>query len=641
MKRTLGPAGRRTPAAGRFGAALTAVAVATFAVADVTAAAVTATPVIAVAMPAAVTVAATASATAAAPTTPTAPAANSPDTEDAVRRLHALFDAQWERDLRDNPIMATYLGDRRYDDRWPVFTRAELDRTRAADEQALKDLAAIPRDALPPDERVNYDLFRRDYGNRVAVTRFHPEAYSVSASGGPQTINEIAELLPFATAADYENWLKRLETLPAYLDQYATMLRDAAREKRTVPRVLMERVLPQLALQLVDAPEKSPFWEPFARIPATISAADRERIVARARAAIVDRVVPAYRRFDAFFRTEYLPRTRTTVGLWDTPDGIAYYSNRAQYHTTTDLTPERIHQLGLQEVARIQAEMQKVMDEVGFKGTRQEFFAKLRTDPQFYYATPDELFRAYVVAAKLIEPELPKLFGRLYRTPFGVRPIPDTSAPNTTTAYYQPPSADGRRAGYYYVNLYRPEVRPKYEIEVLTVHESVPGHHLQIALQQELGEQPNFRRFGGYTAFAEGWALYSERLGYDLGLYKDPYSRFGQLTYDMWRAVRLVVDTGLHVKKWTRQQAIDYFKDNAAKTEQDIVNEIDRYIGDPGQALAYKIGQLKILELRANASRELGAKFDLRAFHDVVLASGSVPLDVLEGNVNAWIAAQR
>jgi uncharacterized protein (DUF885 family) len=572
-----------------------------------------------------------------------APAATSAvdGTADAVRRLHALFDAQWERDLRDNPIMATYLGDRRYDDRWPVFTRAELDRSRAADERALQDLAAIPRDALPPAERVNYDLFRRDYGARVAVTRFHPEAYSISASGGPQTINEIAELLPFATAADYDRWLTRLETLPAYLDQYATMLRDGVREKRTLPRVLMERVLPQLALQLVDAPEKSPFWEPFTRIPATIPAADRERIVARARAAIGERVVPAYRRFDAFFRAEYLPKTRTTVGLWDTPDGVAFYSNRAQYHTTTDLTPDRIHELGLQEVARIQAEMQKVMDEVGFKGTRQEFFAKLRSDPQFYYATPDELFRAYVVTAKLIEPELPKLFGKLYRTPFGVRPIPDTSAPNTTTAYYQPPSADGRRAGYYYVNLYRPEVRPKYEIEVLTVHESVPGHHLQIALQQEIGEQPNFRRFGGYTAFAEGWALYSERLGYDLGLYRDPYSRFGQLTYDMWRAVRLVVDTGLHVKKWTRQQAIDYFKDNAAKTEQDIVNEIDRYIGDPGQALAYKIGQLKILELRAKASRELGTKFDLRAFHDVVLASGSVPLDVLEANVDAWLATQR
>jgi uncharacterized protein (DUF885 family) len=569
------------------------------------------------------------------------PAATADASTDAARRLHALFDAQWERDLRDNPLMATYLGDRRYDDRWPEFTRATIERTKAADAQVLKDLAEIPRDALPPAEQLNYDLFRRDYEGRVAVARFHPEAYSLSAASGPQTLNEVAELLPFASVSDYENWLKRLDALPAYLDQYAAMLREGAAQKRTVPRVLMERVLPQLALQIVDAPEKSPFWGPFTSYPDAIPAADRERLTARARQTIATRVVPAYRRFDAFFRTEYLPKTRTTVGLWDTPDGVAYYANRAKYHTTTDLTPERIHEIGLQEVARIQGEMQKVMDEVGFTGTRQQFFAKLRSDKQFYYATPDELFRAYVVAAKTIEPELPKLFGRLYRTPFGIRPIPDTSAPNTTTAYYQPPSADGRRAGYYYVNLYRPEVRPKYEIEVLSVHESVPGHHLQIALQQELGDQPNFRRFGGYTAYIEGWGLYSERLGYDLGLYKDPYSRFGQLTYDMWRAVRLVVDTGLHVKKWSRQQAIDYFEDNAAKTHQDIVNEIDRYIADPGQALAYKIGQLKLLELRAKATRELGAKFDIRAFHDAVLASGAVPLDVLERNVDAWIATQR
>lgn len=576
-----------------------------------------------------------------APAPASGPAAADAGRTDPVARLHALFAAQWERDLQDNPLFATYLGDRRFDDRWPEFTRAAIERTNAANARVLEELAAIPRDALPPPEQLNHDLFRKEYENRVAVARFHPEAYAISASSGPQTLNEVAELLPFASVADYENWLQRLEALPAYLAQFEAMLREGAAQKRTQPRVLMERVLPQLQLQLVDAPERSPFWSPFASFPDAIPAADRERLAARARTVIGERVVPAYRRFDRFFRTEYLPKTRTSVGLWDTPDGVAFYANRARYHTTTDLAPERIHEIGLQEVARIQREMQKVMDEVGFTGTRQEFFAKLRTDPQFYYATPDELFRAYVVAAKLIEPELPKLFGKLYRTPFGVRPIPATSAPNTTTAYYQPPSADGKRAAYYYVNLYRPEVRPKYEVEVLTVHESVPGHHLQIALAQEQTEQPMFRRFGNYTGYIEGWALYSERLGYDLGLYRDPYSRFGQLTYDMWRAVRLVVDTGLHVKRWSRQQAIDYFRDNAAKTEQDIVNEIDRYIGDPGQALAYKIGQLQILELRAKAQAALGDRFDVRAFHDTVLASGAVPLDVLARNVDAWIAAER
>jgi prolyl oligopeptidase len=285
--------------------------------------------------------------------------------------------------------------------------------------------------------------------------------------------------------------------------------------------------------------------------------------------------------------------------------------------------------------------MQKVMDEVGFKGTLTEFFQHLRTDPQFYYKTGDELFRAYAYIVKMIDPDLPKLFGKLYRTPFGLRAIPDNSAPNTTTAYYQGPSLDGSRPGYYYVNLHRPEVRPKYEMEVLSVHEASPGHHLQIALAQEQTGLPTFRRAGGFTAYVEGWGLYSERLGYDLGLYRDPYSRFGQLTYDQWRAVRLVVDTGLHDMEWTRQQAIDYFMANAAKTEADIVNEIDRYISNPGQALAYKIGQLKFLELRARAEQALGDRYDIRAFHDTVLATGAVPLDILERTVDEWIAAQK
>ncbi len=283
--------------------------------------------------------------------------------------------------------------------------------------------------------------------------------------------------------------------------------------------------------------------------------------------------------------------------------------------------------------------MDKIIREVGFQGSFAEFLDFLRTDKRFYYATPDELFRAYAVLAKQIDPELVKLFKRLPRTPYGVRPIPATSAPNTTTAYYQGPALDGSRAGYYYVNLYRPEVRPKYEMEVLTLHEAVPGHHLQISLAQEQDDLPPFRRNAEHTAYVEGWALYTESLGDRLGLYKDPYSRFGQLTYDMWRAVRLVVDTGIHAKHWTRQQAIDYFKANAAKTEADIINEVDRYISWPGQALAYKIGQLKILELRGEAERQLGARFDIRDFHDEVLRNGAVPLDVLEKQIRSWIAA--
>lgn len=560
---------------------------------------------------------------------------------DATADLHALFDREWERDLADFPIGATYVGDTRYNDRLPDISPAAQATREAADARVLEDLARIPRDALPAAEQLSYDLFRHEYETRRAAAPFHGEYYSIEAGGGPQSLDELAEVTPLATAADYEAWISRMRALPAYLAQYGERLRRGVKEKRTQPRAVMQRVLDPLAKQVVDRPEDSPFFAAFRSYPDAIAPADRERLTAEAKQVIAGSVVPAYRKFQAIFRDEYLPATRETVGLWDTPDGRAYYAFLARYHTTTSLTPEEIHAVGLKEVARNRDEMQAVMDEVGFKGTLAEFFTTLRTDPQFYYRTGDELLRGYAVIAKQIDPELPRLFGKLYRTPFGIRPIPENSAPNTTTAYYQGPSLDGSRPGYYYVNLYRPEVRPKWEMEVLTVHEAAPGHHLQIALAQEQTGLPMFRRAGGYTAFVEGWGLYSERLGYDLGLYKDPYSRFGQLTYDQWRAIRLVVDTGIHTMQWTRQQAIDYFMANAAKTEADIVNEIDRYISNPGQALAYKIGQLKLLELRERARAALGARFDIRAFHDSVLANGAVPLDVLEENVDAWIAAQK
>jgi uncharacterized protein (DUF885 family) len=404
----------------------------------------------------------------------------------------------------------------------------------------------------------------------------------------------------------------------------------------------MQRIPAQLALQNVTRAEDSPFHAPFARFPDDMDAATRLRLAAAGRSAIERVVLPAYARFTKAFNEEYLPATRESVGIFDTPDGAAYYRERIAYHTTVpSLEADRIHEIGLGEVRRIRAEMLAIKDKVGFKGSLQEFFTFLRTDSQFYYKSSQELFEGYLAVSKRIDPNLVRLFGKLPRTPYGLRPIPMSSAPNTTTAYYQGPAVDGSRPGYYYVNLYRPEVRPKYEMEVLSVHEAVPGHHLQIALAMEQASMPDFRRNAGYTAYIEGWGLYSESLGEELGLYQDPYSKFGQLTYDMWRAVRLVVDTGMHSKGWSRQQAIDFFKDNAAKTEADIVNEIDRYISWPGQALAYKIGQLRIIALRREAEAALGERFDIRTFHDTVLSTGAVPLDLMEQHVRSWINATK
>jgi len=556
-----------------------------------------------------------------------------------IQALHALFDATWQRDMAENPLLASYYGETAYNHLWPDLSPAAEARAHAANADALARLRALPRSALPAEEQLNHALFEHLLQARLALQPLHPEAYSITARDGPQSLNELSELMPLGSPAEVEVWLQRLQGLPDYLAQFEALLARSARDGRTQPRLLMERVLPQLAMQLVDEPTQSPFYAAFRQLPAAMPGVPA--LQARARALIANRIVPAYRRFEAFFRSRYLPACRDSVGIWDTPDGLAYYQNRIEHHTSTTLTATEIHAIGLAEVARLHGEMQQVMDQLGFQGSKAEFFAKLRSDPQFYYDTPEALFAAYVMAAKRIEPELPRLFGKLPRSPYGVRAIPATSAPNTTAAYYSGPSVDGTRAGYYYVNLYRPEMRPRYEIEVLTAHEAVPGHHLQIALAQEQQDLPKFRRFADINAYVEGWALYAERLGYELGLYQDPYARFGQLTYDMWRAVRLVVDTGLHAMRWTRAQAIDYFRANAAKTEVDIVNEIDRYIGWPGQALSYKIGQLRMLALRAKAEAALGPRFDVRGYHDLILAGGALPLDMLEARLDQWIAAQR
>ena len=552
----------------------------------------------------------------------------------------ALLDEVWQWRLAAYPTFASDLGDKRYNDRWEDLSLDAIERRQDELREFLRRLYLIDRTALDEDGKLNYELFRRDLQNTVDEAGFKGYLMPFDHRGGVQNLDITAQSLTFATVKDYEDWLSRLGKLDVYIEQTIAVAERGHKAGYMAPKVLMQRIPDQIAIQLVDDAGASPYYAPFESMPDSISAADQERLRAAARDTISKTVVPAYRKLDRYFTDTYLPASRESVGLSTLPNGSAWYEFLARRYTTTSMTPDQIHRLGLDEVRRIHDEMQKVIDDLGFDGGFAAFLEFLRTDPRFYYDNPDDLYEAYLATSKRIDPELVKLFGKLPRMPYGVKPIPASIAPDTTTAYYTAPAADGSRAGTYWVNLYKPEVRPKYEIEVLTTHEAVPGHHLQIALQQELGTMPPFRRYLGFTAFVEGWGLYSESLGYDLGLYKDPYSRFGQLTYEMWRAVRLVVDTGIHYSGWTRQQAIEFFEANAAKTHADIVNEIDRYIANPGQALAYKIGQLKIQAIRERAERTLGDRFDIRAFHDALLSGGALPLDILEQHMDAWISAQ-
>jgi uncharacterized protein (DUF885 family) len=555
--------------------------------------------------------------------------------------LLKLFDTTWQEDLADDPLSATQLGDPRFNDKWPDMSLEAIDRRQKKNYTRLQALTKINREKLDKADQLNYDLFQREVKTRIEEYQFKPWMFASRTGDGPQALAEVAEYAPFATVKDYDNWIARLNTTGVYVDQWILLLTQGTTERLTQPRVVINKVLEQLKGPLTADPEANPFYVPFKKMPAGIPAAEQARLIAAGKAAVQVVAIPAFQRFDKFFRDVYLPASRDTVGIYDIPGGEQYYRNRIKYHTTVDnMDAARIHNLGLEEVKRIRAEMEKTLEGINFLGTLEQFLGFMRTDPRFFYKTPEELMAAYTKTARGIEPQLPKLFGRLPKTPFGIRAIPAASAPTTTTAYYQPPSLDGSRPGNYYVNLYRPETRPMWEIEALTAHESVPGHHLQIALAYELTGLPQFRRNAGYTAFVEGWALYSEKLGYDLGLYQDDFSKFGQLNYDMWRAVRLVVDTGMHAFKWNRDQAIYYFKQNTGKSDLDITNEIDRYISWPGQALAYKIGQLRIQSLRAEAEKALGDRFDVRAFHDKLLGSGALPLSILETEMRAWIAEQ-
>jgi uncharacterized protein (DUF885 family) len=559
----------------------------------------------------------------------------------ATEALHALFEADWERQLKDSPFFATYLGDTRYNHLWPDLTPASLERQNQDVRNSRATLAKIDRGALSPADQLNYDIYAALLDDSIAAQRFHTEYIPVQQDGGPHTVAEsVLQVIQFTKEKDYRDWIARLRGYPTYLAQSTALMQSGIDSGWTAPNAIMTRLPPQIAAQIVDDPTKSSFYRPFVAMPDTIPAATQAALRTEAEAAVRDGVLPALRKFQAFFNDAYLPAARASVAAGDLPEGKAYYDYLAASYTTTDMSADEIHALGLKEVARIRGKMDEIRKEVGFQGDLAAFFVHLRNDAKFHPKDATSLLAAYRALSKRVDPELTKVFSVFPRAPYGVIPIPDAIAPDTTTAYYNGPTPDGKRAGYYYVNLYKPETRLTWEMVPLTLHEAVPGHHFQIALAQEQGEQPMFRRLSPFTAYVEGWGLYAEQLGYDMGLYDDPYDRMGQLSYEMWRAVRLVVDTGMHAKGWTRQQAIDYFKANAPKSELDITNEIDRYIADPGQALAYKIGQLKFSELRARAQAKLGDRFDLRAFHDRLLADGAVPLSVIDARIDAWIEAQ-
>jgi uncharacterized protein (DUF885 family) len=563
------------------------------------------------------------------------PTEAAPNAADAA--LDALLAADWADYHRRHPIAASLSGDRSGDDRWDAQSEAALADEAAHQRDVLARMERIGRERLSEGARLNYDLYAGQLRDALRGYELGTQLFAISPRDGVQTYAQYTDQLRFANATDYERWLQRLDAYPRAVAETIALLREALARRMLWPRPSMQRVPAQLDRLIAD-PEASAFYAPLTRIPASISAADAARLRERARTAIANAVNPALRELRAFVVDRYLPAAPEAVGLVHVPGGDALYAYFARTYTTTDMTPAAIHELGLREVAHARAAMEDLAPQTGYRGSLHDVIVQMRDDPANYYKTAQELLVAYRATAKRIDPELVTAFKTLPRLPYGVVPIPAALAPDTTTAYYWPGALDGSRAGSYYVNLYKPEQRPIYEMMVLSLHESVPGHHLQIALAQELQGLPEFRRLSlAYTAFVEGWGLYAESLGAEMGLYDDPKSRFGALTYEMWRAVRLVVDTGIHAQGWSRQRAIDYFLENAAKTPLDITNEVDRYITNPGQALAYKIGQLKIRELRARAESRLGARFDLRYFHEVVLEQGALPLDVLERRVAAWI----
>ena len=550
-----------------------------------------------------------------------------------------LLEDDWENTLQENPFFASLLGDERFNDQVTSNSVEKFKLDQDYEISFLEKLSQINLSNLTEPQKLNYRLIKTSYEVALDGKNFPNYYMQLNQRGGVQDYYSYADRLDFSEKQDYLDWFERIKGFNQNIKNSLKNNQEGLKNGYTQPKLVSRAVATQIENMLALDIDKHPYFKAFSSADKVMSEQEANELKESVKEFIVDKLNPSYRKLLTFLRNVYIPNSRNSVGLDGVPNGKAWYEYLAKYHTTTNLTPNEIHEIGLKEVARIRSEMEDIIESVSWQGDFRSFLTFLRTDPQFYYETGEELLEAYRAMSKKIDAYMPSLFNKLPRAPYGVIPIPMETAPYTTTAYYNAPSKG--RPGYYYANLYKPETRPKYEIPVLSVHEAVPGHHHQIALAQELENVPKFRNHLSFTAFVEGWGLYSEQLGENMGLYEDPYDKFGQLTYDMWRAIRLVVDTGMHYKGWTREEAVDLFLENTAKTPLDINNEVDRYIAWPGQALAYKIGQLKIMELRDKAKEELGEKFDLKDYHDFILSFGSIPMNILEEKVNEFIESKK
>ena len=543
---------------------------------------------------------------------------------------------QWEQNLEDSPIFASLLGNKKFNQDITSNSIKSFETKKLKFKENLKNLNSFDFKQLDSDNKLNYQLKEISLKNSIEASNYPSYYMSLNQRGGVQSYYETGDRLVYESKQDYEDWLIRLSKYVDNITNTKNNLEEGLEKGYAQPQLVTKQVISQIDNMLNSDIENNPYLKIFLKADNSFfKKGEKEDLINRAKELIKINIIPAYIDLNNFLKTYYLPNSRQSIGLSAVPDGALWYEYAARYHTTTNLTPDEIHNIGLKEVKRIRGEMEQIIKDLEWAGDFKSFLNYLRTSPRFYFDNPDDLLNAYLIMAKSIDPLLPKIFKVFPRAPYGVIPIPAESAPFTTTAYYNSPAKG--RPGYFYANLYKPESRPKYEIPVLTVHEAVPGHHFQISIAQELENVPTFRKYQSFTAFVEGWGLYSEELGEFMNLYDDPYDKFGQLTYDMWRAIRLVVDTGIHYKNWSRQDAIDLFLENTAKSKLDIENEVDRYIAWPGQALAYKIGQLKILELRNKAEKKLGDKYDIKDFHHEVLKRGSLPLDILEFYINEWI----